>query len=201
MRRSLLFVLLLGLAVMAGCAHTASPTTKPAFSSPREQRAMEELTNGTKSLQDGDYEQAQKHLEASLKADAFSGLAHNNLGMVYYQQARYYDAAWQFQYASKVLPSRPEPHNNLGLVLEATGKTDEAIIQYQQAMALAPTGPQYLGNLVRAHVRRGDRDEKTRQLLQELLVIETRPDWRQWVQRELATRYLVTQPTIEPSSK
>jgi Tfp pilus assembly protein PilF len=184
---SRLFLSLACLIALGGCA----PATPSAASglAPRRQPelALAQLTQGTELLQEKKYDQAEKCFLQSLDADPFSGLAHNNLGSVYYHQGRYYEAAWQFQYAIKLLPHHPEPHNNLGLVLEAASKPEEAISQYQQAVALEPDNPDLLGNLARAHIRRGDQDEQTRKLLLELAGKEERPEWRQWVQRELAT--------------
>jgi hypothetical protein len=65
---------------------------------------------------------------------------------------------------------------------------NEAVGEYQQALALEPNNPELLGNLVRARVRRGDADEQLQPLLEELVLKETRPQWREWAERELATR-------------
>jgi hypothetical protein len=35
------------------------------------------------------------------------GPAHNNLGIVYYRQKKYYLAAWEFQYAAKLMAYSP----------------------------------------------------------------------------------------------
>jgi Tfp pilus assembly protein PilF len=182
-------LVLLCLMVLSGCVQSGPARQQSSAAGSQSSKALEQLTLGTKLLQEQKYNDAEKHLLQALSFDAFSGLAHNNLGSVYYAQGRLYDAAREFQDAIKLLPQRPEPRNNLGLVLEAGGKLDEAIVQYQQAMELQPDNPMLLGNLVRAHVRRGDRNAQTRQLLMDLLAKETRSPWREWARKELAMHY------------
>jgi Tfp pilus assembly protein PilF len=128
---------------------------------------------------------AESALQKALDADITFGPAHNNLGSVYLHQENLYQAAWEFQYAVKLMPSQPEPKNNLGLVLEAAGKLDDAIANYDQAMAIEPNNPQFVGNAARARARRGDKDAKSRDLLNRLLAIDNRPDWIQWAREKL----------------
>jgi len=177
---------------LVGCksASTASvPDRRPDV-------ALEKLSIGTKLIQEGDDAKAEKYLLEALDADAYCGMAHNNLALIYYREGRMYDADWRFQNAARLLPHQPEPRNNLGLVLEQAGKMNEAITEYQQALDLEPKNPELLGNLLRARVRRGDSMDELRPLLQELVMIETRPEWRAWAERELALRS--ASPTAQP---
>lgn len=147
-------------------------------------------------LRAGNYSQAADSLAAALQADPLFAPAHNNLGKVHFHQGRFYEAADEFQQASKLMPNRPEPLSNLGLVMESVAhalgpdarpaKLDEAIAAYDRALALAPNSPALMGNLVRARLRRGLRDQRTQTLLQRLLTIDTRPDWLSWARQELA---------------
>ena len=91
-----------------------------------------------KLLQKGEMAKAEKELKEALAADVFFAPAHNNLGTVYYRQGKHYLAAWEYQYAAKLMPDSPRPKSNLGLVLEAVGKYDEAVGAYEQALELAP---------------------------------------------------------------
>jgi Flp pilus assembly protein TadD len=176
-------VVLLLLAFAMGCAHSSRNKDPAAIS----RQVTAELIEGTRLLNEKLYPDAETHFRRALQLDPRSGLAHNNLGTIYYEQGNLYDAANEFQSAANLLPSSPEPRNNLGLTLEAGDKVNEAIVEYQKAVDLDPDNPQLLGNLARAHVRRGDQDDQTKQLLRRLLEIETRPDWRLWAQRELTT--------------
>jgi Tfp pilus assembly protein PilF len=138
-------------------------------------------------LETGDYPAAEAELKAALAADVMCGPAHNNLGKVYYHQHKFYLAAWEFQYAMKLMPNVPEPRNNLGLVFESAGKLDDAVASYDEAMRLEPDNVQFIGNLARARVRRGDRDGSVRELLGKLVLRETRPDWADWARGQLST--------------
>lgn len=139
------------------------------------------------------YDRAEAALKAALGADVMHGPAHNNLGKVYYHQGKLYLAAWEFQYATKLMPGVPEPRNNLGLVFESAGKLDEAVASYDEARGLQPDNVQFLGNLARARVRRGDRDHDTRELLRQLVLRETRPEWADWA-RDRLSRLAPSQP-------
>ncbi len=123
---------------------------------------------------------AEAALKAALEADIMCGPAHNNLGKVYYRQGKLYLAAWEFQYAMKLMPNQSEPPNNLGLVFEAVGKLDEATDSYGKAVVLAPENVEPLGNLARARVRRGDRQGDLVALLEKLVLRDTRPTWLAW---------------------
>jgi len=159
--------------------------------------ARKEATKGKALLAEGDLADAEKAFKAALAADLFYGPAHNNLGIVYYEQKRFYLAAWEFEYAAKLMPGKPQPKNNLGMVFEAVGRLDDAAAHYGQAVAAAPDNPEYIGNLVRCRVRQNKRDAETRRLLEELVLKDTRPEWVHWARRELLA--MPTASTGSPS--
>jgi Flp pilus assembly protein TadD len=128
---------------------------------------------------------AEPLLRESLAADMAFGPAHNSLGSVYLRQSKLYEAAWEFQYAAKLMPDAPEPRNNLGLTFEQVGKLDDAVGWFQRAVALRPDDPVLLGNLARARVRRGDRGEDVRALLADLIAKDLRPEWVSWAREQL----------------
>lgn len=134
----------------------------------------------------GDNTAAEQTLKQALASDVTFGPAHNNLGLVYYRQGQLYLAAWEFQYATKLMPGVPEPKNNLGLVFEAGSKLDQAVESYQAAMNLEPDNPQYVGNLIRVRLRRGDHGTEVRELLAKVVSIDTRPQWVAWAKERLA---------------
>lgn len=145
-----------------------------------------------------DYAGAEPLLRNALSEDVMFGPAHNNLGLVYFHQSRLYLAAWEFQYAAKLMPNQPEARNNLGLVFEAGGKLDQAIETYDQALKLEPDNAQFIGNDARARVRRGDRDKELRGLLERVVAVDTRPDWVQWARQQLA---LSPPPATAPAAQ
>lgn len=123
---------------------------------------------------------AQEHLQKALVADVRYGPAHNTLGMLYYYDHKLYLAAWEFEYASRLMPERPEPLNNLGMVYEAAERLDRAIIYYGEAVDIAPTNPIYIGNLARTHLRNGTELADVQGMLQELIFYDNRPEWVAW---------------------
>lgn len=160
-------------------------------------RAGKLNSEGMAQLDQGQRDDAEQTFKAAIQADLTFGPAHNNLGKVYYAQKRFYLAAWEFEYAAKLMPHRPEPRNNLGLVYEAVGKLNDAVNAYQQATDLEPDNTEPLGNLARAMLRRGDKGPEMRQLLTHLLMRETRPDWRQWAEQRLALMGSETTPPTQ----
>jgi Tfp pilus assembly protein PilF len=130
---------------------------------------------------------AEELLQEALVLDVEYGPAHNDLGLLYFFEGRYYLAAWEFEYAKQFLPARGEPFNNLGQVMEAVDRLDVAVENYQQACELDSTNAEFIGNLARALIKRDDHDAYAKEVLAELLMHETRPDWIGWARERLAT--------------
>ena len=148
-----------------------------------------------KLLKDDKPDDAQARLESALAADLLFGPAHNNLGTVYFRQKKYYLAAWEFQYAAKLMPNHAEPRNNLGLVFEAVSRFDDAAKWYDEALALEPESTQIAGNLARVHIRANRADEQTRELLAKIVMKDSRPAWTAWARQQLS---LIGQPKSSP---
>jgi Flp pilus assembly protein TadD len=142
--------------------------------------------------------EAEARFKRALDADVTFGPAHNNLGTVYLHENNLYLAAWEFQYASKLMPYQPEPRSNLGLALEAAGKLDDAVDSYDEALKIEPDNPLFLGNSARARLRRGDKDSKVREILAKLAYVDTRPDWVRWAREKLIL--LGPDPATEPQN-
>ena len=203
--RTFLFV---AAALAAGCASRVASTARPSYEtiapSPDRDRdaAAKAHADALKLIEKDRWPEAEAMLKRALSLDVMNGPAHNSLGHVYFHDGDYYQAAWEFQYASKLMPNRPEPRNNLGLVFEATGKLDEAIDSYEKAVEIEPDNPQFIGNEARARVRRGDARSVVRPLLTKLIAVDTRPPWRDW-SAGLIRRYdqrPTSDPTTMPSS-
>jgi tetratricopeptide (TPR) repeat protein len=134
----------------------------------------------------GKLEAAQNKFEKATSQDPMDGAARNNLGLVYLDQRRLVLAANEFWAASELRPHDPRPLNGLGMTLEAGGRVDEALDLYAQAYELAPENPLYLGNFVRLLTRLGHDDFELQLMMEELAFIETRPEWLEWVDAQLA---------------
>lgn len=141
---------------------------------------------------DSDLADAQEHVQKALVADVTFGPAHNTLGTLYMWQGRYYLAAWEFEYANRLMPERCEPLYNLGMVYEAVERLDQAISYYSLAHECAPQNPAVLGNLIRAQLRNGQTIDEVRPLLSDLILYDTRPDWVSWAREQLGLNPGVT---------
>ena len=141
---------------------------------------------GLDHLERGDLIKASDAFGKALAADVEYGPAHNNLGKVYFKQADWYKAAWEFEYARKLMPKHAEPCNNLALVLEQAGELDRAVILYREATVLDGS-IEYRGNLTRALIRRGERTDEVRNLLQQIIQEDSRTDWVMWARQQHAT--------------
>ncbi|WP_197453663.1 tetratricopeptide repeat protein [Caulifigura coniformis] len=148
------------------------------------------------------WDHAEKALQDALVADVRYGPAHNNLGWVYYKQGRYYLAAWEFEYAQKLMTGIPEPVNNLGLVYEEVGRLAEAQACFDQAAGADPGNPQFLANLARVRLKQGERSTDTAHLLREVAFRDERPEWREWALEHLSSDHrdlvLVGNEVCEP---
>jgi len=141
---------------------------------------------GMDALEQGDSAEASTKFLAAVAADEAYGPAHNNLGLLHFDQGNLYQAVLAFETAMELMPHDPVVYYNLGLTLEAAGKVHEAMELYWQAVEMDPVNPNFLGNLVRLRVRLGEAGPDLITQLQDLALIETRPNWRRWADRQLA---------------
>lgn len=127
---------------------------------------------------------AEKLLREALAEDPYYGPAHNNLGVLFIEQDRLYEAAAEFEWARKLMPGNPEPRLNLGLALEHGGRIDEAIQSYEAALALTPEHLDSLQALVRCQLRHNRFDS---QIADRLSIIAMRgtPEWSSWARQRL----------------
>ena len=202
--RSGFFALFLA-ASLAGCAaSTPPPATQSDYqtiekTTPHDTDAA--VTQNEQALiqyEKGDLAAAEQSARAALSADVTFGPAHNPLGMIYFRQSQLYLAAWEFQYAIKLMPRQAEAHGNLGLVYETAGKWDQAVEAYQEALKLAPDDEQITANLARNCLRRGDRGDDIRQLLEKVAARNDRPEWRLWAKEQLARLRSPATETSDP---
>ncbi len=183
------FIMLI--AILGGCqfqqAQNQSRYETVAADPTRDTDHAKEMNQKAISLMDGDnLKDAESHLRQALAADVMFGPAHNNLGHVYFKQKKYYLAAWEFQYAAKLMPNQAEPKNNLAMVLEIAGKPDQATEYYEQALKIQPDNPEIIANLARLYVKQNQFTQRTRELLNEIILKDQRPAWTQWAKTQLA---------------
>ena len=107
---------------------------------------------------------------------------------MYFDEGKQYLAAWEFEYAQRLMPERPEPVNNLGLVYESIGQFQKAIPYYQQAVDLAPNSANFLGNLIRCRIRAGEDPLFLKEQIERLALIDSRLEWTDWARSQLLLR-------------
>jgi tetratricopeptide (TPR) repeat protein len=172
-------LLTLGAALfISGCASRSGPY-QPADPQRRDTAKAESLTRQAADIIESDPAEAERLLRAALTADLFHGPTHNNLGVIYLNAGKLYEAAGEFEWARKLMPGHPDPRLNLGLALERGGRIDEALDTYRAALSLAPEHLPTAQAMTRCQLRHARTDAGTVALL---AMIEIRGDaaWRAW---------------------
>jgi tetratricopeptide (TPR) repeat protein len=171
---------------MSGCAAASGPY-QPADPQRRDTANAESLTRQAADLIESDPAEAERLLRAALTADLFHGPAHNNLGVLYLNAGKLYEAAGEFEWARKLMPGHPDPRLNLGLALERGGRIDEALDAYRAALSLAPEHLPTAKAMARCQLRHARTDAQTPSLL---ATIELRGDaaWRVWAADQRMSR-------------
>lgn len=187
MRRA---VLAMGLMtwMLLGCAPTApSSPYEPASEVMRNSLKAQELTQRATRLMDqgGELAEIERLLREALAADLYHGPAHNNLGVLYLDQGKLYEAAGEFEWARKLMPGHPDPRMNLALVFERAGRIDDALTTYATALEVYPNHIPTLQALTRCQLRYGKDEENTRPNLQEIAFRGETDQWRDWARIQL----------------
>lgn len=148
--------------------------------------AQQSNGKGLKQIEAEDFEGAEKSFREALGHDISFAPAHNNLGLLLLRQKRWYEASWEFAFASKLQPQAGEPKGNLGLVFEAIGQYDQAVDEYEAALKIDPDRVEVMGHLARTLVKSKDstKQERLRELLDKL-VLRAAPDWSDWAREQL----------------
>ena len=170
--------------LLQACSSTTGPYRTSA-SGYRDSLRAQQLTEDAADLVFSDPERAEELLREALTADLYHGPAHNNLGVVFLNSGRLYDAASEFEWARKLMPGHPDPRLNLALTLEEAGRIGEAADSYHTALEVYPNHLPTLMGLTRMQIRTGTTDEHTRSNLQEIVMRSSDSVWRFWAEREL----------------
>lgn len=173
---------------LAGCSmgHGASEYQTLAGTPNRDSLTAQELNeDGLRLIEQGDLEGAERKFRKSLEHDLYYAPAHNNLGLVLLQTERCYEAAWEFNYAAKLVPRGSEPRENLGLLYENLGRLDRAVAEYEAALEIDPDSLVTMRHLARTLVKAGRKDDRLKSLLEKLLLIPSDGRWDVWVRGQL----------------
>ena len=129
-----------------------------------------------------DPERAEALLRQAMAADPYHGPAHGNLGVLLLEAGKLYDAAWQFQYAAKLMPNNPDPLFNLGIVYERAGKPRLAAEHYERLLTIAPDDVLACAQLARIYISLRRDHVRVAELLDAVSGGHPNADWRDWAQ-------------------
>lgn len=168
-------------AALAACAGPgrSGPYT-PLTDGDRNPAEAQRLTLAAAEIAADDPARAEAMLREALTADLYHGPAHNNLGVLYLQQGKLYEAAGEFEWARKLMPGHPDPRMNLALVLERAGRIDEAITTYRTALEVYPDHLPTVQALARIQLMHGRADDTTPGMLEQIALRGETQAWRDW---------------------
>lgn len=172
----------------SGCASRTPAPYRALNEMDRDPLKAERLATDAGKILTTNPEKAEAILREALTADLYCGPAHNNLGVLYLNQERLYEAAGEFEWARKLLPGHPDPRMNLAYTLELAGKNDEALDTYAAALDLQPGHIATIEAMTRLQIKANKPDEKTTQRLQTIALQGENAEWRDWARMELAKR-------------
>jgi len=169
---------------LGGCTSGGGLRDEEQHAAVRNQQLAAELTHEATELMGEDPLAAERLLLRALDADRFHGPAHNNLGVIYLNRGKLYEAAEEFDWARRLMPGHPDPRINLGLALERGGKIDEALDAYASAIEVYPNHLPAMQALARLEVRTGRATDQTMGVLREI-VHRGNASWRKWARQQL----------------
>lgn len=157
--RTRLFALttLVPLVLLASCQSGPNTAYTPLEPERRDTSKADALNQQAAALMDDDPEKAETLLREALATDLYHGPAHNNLGVLFLKQGKLYEAAGEFEWASKLLPGHPDPRLNLSLTLESAGRYDQATGHVRTALQIHPGHIASLQQLARLELMHPDR--------------------------------------------
>ena len=119
---------------------------------------------GISLMQQGNLEEARKHLVRAIELKPDHATAHCNLGIVLRQQDKLEEAAECFREALRADAEYSPAHLHLGALLLAVGEFEEATTRLSEAVRLEPNDPYASFNLAMAFTRTGQPDRAADQL-------------------------------------
>lgn len=104
----------------------------------------------------GIMKQAEDNYLKALEADPEFAIAHNNLGLVYFERNQCDKATDRFNLAIKYDPTYPKPINNLGATYYEAQDYNKAIEYFQKSLEIDPNYARAYLNIGRAYYFMGD---------------------------------------------
>ena len=181
-------LVLIGVIVVGGCVSRGHRPEYRTVSELADRNSLvaEQLNwRGLIAIREGDLDEAERLFRRALAEDLYYAPAHNNLGLVLVQTKRHYEAAWEFDYAGKLVPRALEPRGNLGLLYENVGQLDRARLEYEAALEIEPENLVTMRHLARVMIKTDRHDDRLRTLLEKLLRVPGDTQWDAWVRGQV----------------
>ena len=153
---------------------------QPVSESQRSSLIAEERNLEAADLIYADPAEAERLLREALTADIYFGPAHNNLGVLYLEQGKLFEAANEFEWARKLMPGAPDPRMNLALTLEVAGRVTDAIAEYEAALEVSPEHVPTMQAMAKLLLQRDRNDVRLPGLFNCIAMRGETEDWRQW---------------------
>jgi len=181
-------ILAVSLVALASCRTSATgPYSSPAESA-RDTSAAEKLNRKAAEFIDTDPSNAESLLREALTKDVFCGPAHNNLGVVFLNQGKLYEAANEFEWARKLLPDSADPRVNLAITMERAGRTEDAFRSYLAALEVAPNCISAEQGAARNVISSGRTEARLAGWLKRIALEGETAEWRDWARARLVAR-------------
>ncbi len=175
---------------LGACKSPSTPDGpyQPVSESLRSSLLAEERNHEAADLIYTEPEEAERLLREALTADIYFGPAHNNLGVLYLEQGKLFEAANEFEWARKLMPGAPDPRMNLALTLEVAGRVTEAITEYETALEVSPEHVPTMQALAKLILSKDRNDIRLPKLLEAVSIRTSDSNWRTWATGHLVTR-------------
>ncbi len=103
--------------------------------SPELRHAREKIDFADRFIMAGNYEEAQKMLEESIRLDPRNPTAHYYMGITRFYMGEYPQAEKDLRESLRLKEKNPDAHNALGLVYNQLGDHERALAEYKLALA------------------------------------------------------------------
>ncbi|MBK8172696.1 MAG: tetratricopeptide repeat protein [Sandaracinaceae bacterium] len=168
-------------AMLSSCRSTPVGPYAPMSEVARSTTKAEELNREGADLIASDPARAEALLlRDALTADLYFGPAHNNLGVVFLNAGKLYEAANEFEWARKLMPGHPDPRVNLGICLERAGRVDDALESYDAALQVSPGYLPAIQGATLAAIHSGRDDARLTGWLHEIAMRAEGEGWKSW---------------------
>jgi Flp pilus assembly protein TadD len=185
MRRASWIVTAAAMAMLLGACKSSAPLTayNPPAESARNPVEADRLSRqAADAIDRGELDRAEELLRRALAHDLYWGPAHNNLGVVFLERGQLYEAANEFEWARKLMPSEPDPRVNLGICLERAGRIEDAMASYDAALEVSPEHLPAIQGAALLAVRSGREEPRLAGWLDAIAMRSDAP-WRGWARR------------------